>query len=271
MGSAKAEVASPRAARFSMRFTRGVDEYEVELSQLPSPGVALDTVAFGSTGIGPPMTEAGAAFVLRGTGTVSKGGEVVARRVAIEVMALSAGFHADDSTFTALRGARPGDAELLVFATGLPLAVDPRGFWVFGFDDVDITLRGRHLPNVPFIPSEAPSVTYGAPSPYGAGYSVMTGYGSTTPLPPGSSVSTSTTSAAQPIVLSPQAGGPTTVVPGIPASPPVANNGSVVLSAPPGPAPLNESGAPGPIQGISPANAQPASPLPGSVPANPGR
>ena len=67
-------------------------------------GVRLNANVFGRTGLGPPLTSARAAIAVWGIGSVTRNGETLSGPCAYEVMALASGFHADDDTFTALRG-----------------------------------------------------------------------------------------------------------------------------------------------------------------------
>lgn len=297
-GSASLSVVDRATAHFSMRFVLGIIEYRVELDEPGFPpsisrplrpdhpvggGVMLDTEVFGSTGLGRRVTQAHAAIALWGLGRLYRENRLLTNQAVVEVMALSAGFHSDDDTFSVLNQARPGDTELLVLLTELPAAADTRGFLSFGFDDVNITLGGEEVPKVASIPNEA-----GAGS--GIGGSGATGYSASgTPVPsPYGMPAPTAASAAGATSNIPQGIEPSNAVPGTPslatpsprlvptelASTP-APSSAALNALPTTPAPLSSAPGLGQLPALplphsgTPSNAGPAIPLPSTVPVAP--
>lgn len=216
-------------------------------------GVLTNADLQGFTGLGllrGPQVHAAA--VVWGEGTVLLNGQVVTEHALIEVDALSSAGHADDQSFRTLRNAREGDAEIVVFATRLPTAQVPRGFLLFGFDDVRISIGGQAVASQRVVPSTgaegpgAPSGPVNAASPL-----PMSGVGGS-----GSGIGAPSSSA-----------GGEFSSPGIPASPPVLNNGTNVTPTPETPPPLNAAPATPLPQTPAPANATPASPAAPATPA----
>jgi hypothetical protein len=105
---------------------------------------AWDLPVHGNTGWGVPgAVPAHAAVALAGTGRLWRDG-MEAVPVQVQVLALSAGTHADDSTHALLPAAREGDLELEWLVQG-PTGGPLRLF----FDDVRMSVRGTDLPSTP--------------------------------------------------------------------------------------------------------------------------
>jgi hypothetical protein len=231
-------------------------------------GVLTDTDLQGFTGVGllrGPQVHAAAA--VWGEGTVRLNGQVVTEHALVEADALTAAAHSDDGTFRTLREARPGDAEVVVYVANLPVQSAPRGFLLFGFEDVDVSVGGSAVASQLTVPNSGQSPTeITAPTgPVNAASPVLGVGGSGSA---GTSSSAGNTAAANGTFSSP----------GIPASPTVANNGQTTTPLVPTPTPSNAGAATPLPQTPAPANSAPATPLPTSptpitgtaVPSTPG-
>ncbi len=128
-------------------------------------GVVLGQDLHGGSGLGfAQMTRVQAATAVWGVGRVWRNGELLSDTALIHAAALSRGAHADDDTFRLLPSARQGDTELEVLVWNLPLALEPRGFIQFGFDDVAIDVDGVPVPAVAFVPTAGVFVGVAPPS-----------------------------------------------------------------------------------------------------------
>jgi len=167
-GASRLVVEEGRGATAEARLSLPSGAVRVELRVL-EPAWALPV--HGTTGWGVPgAVPAHAAVALAGQGRLWRdGGDATA--VAVQVLALSAGTHVDDSTHALLPAARDGDLELewiIQGTTGGPLRLF--------FDDVRISLGGTELPS-------SPASTGGGTSAPNVGLSALTAP-VTSPAPP---------------------------------------------------------------------------------------
>lgn len=226
-----------------------------------SGGVLTDANLQGYTGLGllrGPLVHAAAA--IWGEGTVRLNGQLVTDHALVEADALSAGDHADDQSFRTLTTARDGDAEIVIFATNLPVDRVPRGFVLVGFDDVRISVGGQVVASQITIPSsgtQGPAEVAGSTGPV---------YAPSPILGVGGSGGAGTATNPQTVTPPGAIGGTGFSSSGIPASPPVANNGATTTALPATPAPLTSTPATPLIPMPSPANATPATALPATPP-----
>ena len=140
-GSSRLVVEPGRGAEAEAKLSLPSGTVRVEL-HVKEP--AWDLPVHGATGWGVPgAVPAHAAVALWGTGRLWRDGLEVGP-VPVQVLALSAGTHADDATHALLPAAREGDLELewvIQPGTGGPLRLF--------FDDVRLSLRGTELPSSP--------------------------------------------------------------------------------------------------------------------------
>jgi hypothetical protein len=204
-------------------------------------GVLIDVQAHGAGGWGLTMqTPTRAAVVVQGVGRVYLNGKLLTGQARVFAAAHTAGAHADDSSHKQLREARAEDAELEIFATGLPTDQVPGGFVRFFFDDVRIEVNGLPAPaaltvsSVPLRnPEEAAAQASGA-----ASVPVAPAYPPTGAALPQETLAQGTQGAGS------------SATPGTASTQP----GSIAT-----PAPLTSQQPPA-ASGISPLNASPASP-----------
>jgi hypothetical protein len=145
----------------------GVDEFTVRLDRpgippgmsgpLPFPlwgGVALEVPVLGRSGIGwrgGPASHAAIAVV--GLGSVAHNGRLIAEGIWVTAFALRDGYHADDDTHRVLPQSRQGDAELLVWAQGLPEDRFPGGVLFLGFEDLELSVAGAMVSSIERVPT----------------------------------------------------------------------------------------------------------------------
>jgi hypothetical protein len=257
-GASRLEVAQDRGGFAEAQLSLPSGTVRVEL-QVHAP--AWDLPVHGATGWGVPgAVSAHAAVALAGVGQLWREGGAP-QAVRVQVLALSAGTHADDGTHGLLPAAREGDLELEWIIHG-----DTGGPLRLFFDDVRVSLRGVELPSTP-----SPGVA-GVPAP-NVGLSALTAPVASPAPPRGAGIpvaeGTVRVRNATPATPLPRTPRPANASAATPLPPGVSvTAGRVFVPLPATPSPTNAAAPPAAVPPPS-STVTPGAQLPAAVPVQP--